>query len=142
MPSRSSGLPALAAFRQRLVVRTRLEPLGRHESADYLVHQLRLAGGRPNSLFTDEALDVLARACNGVPRLLNQAAHQALRLTCEAGNPAVDVEAAVEALALLGLDATAGGEEVAADEGPAVPGQTVLPLGDVAAEADGERRPA
>jgi hypothetical protein len=38
-----------------------------------------------------------------VPRLLNQAAHQALLLACAAGSAAVDAEAALEALALLGL---------------------------------------
>ena len=38
-----------------------------------------------------------------MPRLLNQAAHQALNLAAEAGAAEVDAEAALEALALLGL---------------------------------------
>jgi general secretion pathway protein A len=97
--------PELAGFRQRVAVRVRVEPLGLHEAADYVVHQVRVAGGRPNQMFTDEALEILARATQGIPRLLNHAAHQALSLAYGVGAPAVDAEAALEALALLGLDA-------------------------------------
>lgn len=96
--------PELAALAQRLAVRAELEPLALQEAADYLLHHVRVAGGRPERLFADEALELLARQTGGVPRLLNQAAHQALNLAAEAGSAQVDAEAAVEALALLGLD--------------------------------------
>jgi type II secretory pathway predicted ATPase ExeA len=98
-------LPELAAFQQRLAVRTRLEPLGVHEAADYLVHHLRTAGGRPDAIITDEALEVLACGTNGTPRLLNQAAHQALTMAAAGETDLVDVEVALEALAALGLEA-------------------------------------
>ncbi len=97
--------PELAGFRQRLAVRVRLEALDAHEAADYLYHQLRLAGGRPEQIVAPEAVELLARAAQCVPRVLNQAAHQALTLACEAGNRTVDAEAVLEALALLGLEA-------------------------------------
>jgi type II secretory pathway predicted ATPase ExeA len=97
--------PELAALRQRLVVRAELEPLAVQEAADYLLHHLRVAGGRPELLLGDEALELLARSTQGVPRLLNQAAHQALALAAEAGAGQVDAEAVIEALALLGLEA-------------------------------------
>lgn len=100
----------LTAVHQRIAVRARLEPLDVHESADYLLHQLRAAGGRPEQIITDEALTVLARGCQGVARLLNQVAHQALTLACETSAPQVDAEAALEALALLGLEAVEGEE--------------------------------
>jgi type II secretory pathway predicted ATPase ExeA len=109
------GQPQLAALRQRLAVRAWLEPLGVEEAADFLRHQLRLAGGRPDALIADEALVLLARSTQGVPRLLNQAAHQAFLLAHEAGATQVDVEAAIEALALLGLDV----EEMSAPIGSA-----------------------
>ncbi|HMF15044.1 MAG TPA: hypothetical protein VKE94_22165, partial [Gemmataceae bacterium] len=51
-----------------------------------------------------EAILLLAQASNGVPRLLNQAAHQALVLAHEAGAAQVDAEAVLEALAALGLE--------------------------------------
>jgi type II secretory pathway predicted ATPase ExeA len=95
--------PELASLRQRIAVRASLEPLGVEESADYLLHHVRAAGGRAEQVLGAEALELLARNTHGVPRLLNQAAHLALRLATEAGNPEVDAEAVLEALALLEL---------------------------------------
>lgn len=95
--------PELASLRQRIAVRATLAPLGVEEAADYLLHHLRAAGARAMDLMTPEALELLARGTGGVPRLLNQAGHLALRLAEGAGAEAVDAEAAVEALAALGL---------------------------------------
>jgi type II secretory pathway predicted ATPase ExeA len=108
-------LPSLAAFAQRLAVRARLESLGVHEAADYLVHHLRTAGGSPADIITDEALEVLARGTQGLPRLLTRAAHQALVLAHAADNALVDAEAALEALAALGLADEGGNGEVLLD---------------------------
>src|SRR5262249_16379958 len=66
--------PELAGLSQRLVVRGTLEPLGVEEAADYLLHALRGAGGRPEKILDGEAMEILARATRGIPRLLNQAA--------------------------------------------------------------------
>jgi type II secretory pathway predicted ATPase ExeA len=110
--------PELASLRQRLAVRAELEPLAVQEAADYLLHHLRVAGGRPERILADEGLELLARSTQGVPRLLNQAAHQALALAGEAGTAEVDAEAVLEALALLGLDGEAETEEPASWVGP------------------------
>jgi hypothetical protein len=93
----------LAALWQRVAIRAQVEPLPLQEAADYLLHHLRVSGGKPERLFADEALELLSRQTGGIPRLLNQAAHQALRLAAEAGGGQVDAEAALEALAMLGL---------------------------------------
>src|SRR5262249_22302049 len=50
------GHPDLWALRQRVVVRLTLEPLGVEEAADFLRHQLRVAGGRPEAILDGEAL--------------------------------------------------------------------------------------
>jgi type II secretory pathway predicted ATPase ExeA len=105
--------PALASLRQRIAIRAELQPLETQEAADYLLHHLRLAGARPDELFSDEALETLARACGGVPRLLNQAAHQCLAVALEAGLTQVDAEVALEALSVLGLE-----DAEAVDAGP------------------------
>jgi type II secretory pathway predicted ATPase ExeA len=97
--------PAFAAIRQRLAVRIQLEPFTTEEAADYLAQQIRAMGGRPENLFADEALEVLARATVGVPRLLNHAAHQSLNLAHQAGMAQVDAEVAIEALALCDIEA-------------------------------------
>lgn len=109
--------PALAAVRQRLVVRVHLEPLDVHEAVDFLVHHLRVVGGRPEAIITDEALEVLAKGTQGIPRILSQAAHQALVLACDAQAEQVDAEAAMEALSALGLEAE---ESVSPVESPAL----------------------
>ena len=55
-------------------------------------------------MLSDEALEILARGTQGIPRLVNQALHQAFTLAASAGVGQVEVEAALEALAMLGLD--------------------------------------
>jgi len=99
--------PALASLNQRIAVRPVLGALEVEEACDYLLHHLRSAGGKPDQIFDDTALEVLARGARGIPRCLNQAAHQALTLADGADMAQVDGEAALEALAQLGL----GGEE-------------------------------
>jgi len=101
-------LPGLEVLRQRLSVCAKLAPLDANESADYLLHQLRRCGGRPEKLLGEDVLDIISHACKGVPRFLNQAAHLAFSLTEEAGSTQVDAEAAVEAVSRLGLDESAG----------------------------------
>jgi type II secretory pathway predicted ATPase ExeA len=95
--------PKLAALSQRVAVWARLEPLGRHEAADYLVHQLRAVGGKPERIVSDEALEILARDTRGIPRLLNRAMHQALLLASRVGAALIDAEVALEALGMLDL---------------------------------------
>ena len=114
------GRLELTSFRQRLAVRATLEPLPAAEAADYLLHCLRVAGGRPEKIMSGEALELLARGSGGVPRLLNQAAHRALVLAHSAGADEVDAEAALEALTQLGL---AIEESEAAEENSTLAGQ-------------------
>jgi type II secretory pathway predicted ATPase ExeA len=97
--------PALEALQQRMAVRCMIEPLGAEEAADYLHHHLRQAGGQPEKILDESAIEVLVRGALGVPRRLNQAAHHALTLADAADLARVDTEAAMEALALLGLSA-------------------------------------
>jgi type II secretory pathway predicted ATPase ExeA len=128
--------PELASLRQRLAVRAKLEPLPLQEAADYLLHHLRIAAGRPERILTDEALEILARNTQGLPRLLNQAAHQALQLAHEAGAGQVDVEAALEALSLLGLEEPPAALEGKEGEKTSSPEETVLPLAESEREDD------
>ncbi len=110
-------LPELASLSQRIGVQLELGGMGVHEAVDYLVHQLRAAGGRPERIITEEALETLARGTLGVPRLLNKAGSAAFRLAFLAEQPMVDAEAVMEALSELGLGAeqtmpAAGGAEL------------------------------
>jgi type II secretory pathway predicted ATPase ExeA len=140
------GLPAaletlkhadLFALQQRVRVRVTLSPLDTHESADYLAHQVRAAGGKVERLLGDETLELLARSCRGVPRLLNQAADLALQLAATAEQTSVDVEAALEALTELGLAPEESEEEPVISE-PTVEMRILRPV-EVEDQANAQR---
>ena len=102
--------PDMAAWSQRLTVRASLAPLSIEESLDYLLHHLRVSGGRPENIIDESGLKVLAQGALGIPRLLNQAAHQSL-IMADAVETAVDAEVAMEALACIGLEVPEGDDE-------------------------------
>jgi type II secretory pathway predicted ATPase ExeA len=96
--------PRLTAWNQRVAARLFLPALTVEDAVDYLVHHLRICGGQPSRVIDDEALEAIARASHGIPRLLNQTATQAFTLAESAGLDHIDAECALEALGLLGLD--------------------------------------
>jgi type II secretory pathway predicted ATPase ExeA len=96
--------PALAILRQRLATRATIEPMVPEEAADYLNHQVRVCGGKPERFFGEDVLDILSHATGGVPRIVNRAATLAMQLSSENGVDYIDTEAAVEAVTQLGLD--------------------------------------
>src|SRR5436853_1373101 len=73
------GRPELAQLNQRITLRWHLEPLDRAETARYIAHRLRIAGGPgTGDIFSPGALRLIYRYSGGVPRLINIAAHRAL----------------------------------------------------------------
>jgi general secretion pathway protein A len=112
--------PDLAPLLQRLAIRTQLDALDVEEAYDYLLHHLKLAGGRPDAIFEEGALETLARGTHGIPRLLNQAGQQALLLAESGELSRVDAEAAVEALAQLGLADESDNDDVAGSIGSTI----------------------
>ena len=112
------GHSALSSLQQRITVRATIAALDVEEAFDYLLHQVRLAGGKPEKIFEETALEVIARGSHGIPRCLNQAARQALLLAEEGELTKVDAEAALEGLSLLGLsDEEAGVHEEPTPDG-------------------------
>ena len=103
--------PGLESLQQRIAVRSTLSALDLEEGYDYLLHHLRLAGGKPEKIFDETALETIARGTHGIPRCLNQAAQQALVLAEEGELPKVDAEAALEALSILGMASDESAEE-------------------------------
>lgn len=95
--------PAYEPVAQRVGAGFAVEVLTADESAAFVRHQAKAAGNA--DVFDDSALSLLAAACGGVPRVLNRAAALALDLAAQGEAESVDVEAALEALARLGLDA-------------------------------------
>ena len=93
--------PALAALRQRISVRARLEPLSAGETRRYIRHRVTAAGGDGANLFPRKTCLAIAGLTGGVPRRINALASEALRLARAAGDPVVQpdhLRAAAESL--------------------------------------------
>ncbi|MFI5184867.1 MAG: ExeA family protein [Vicinamibacteria bacterium] len=72
------GRRELRQLAQRVTARYHLAPLGRDETADYIQHRLRVAGGEGKATFTAGALAAVHRLSGGVPRLVNLICDRAL----------------------------------------------------------------
>jgi len=80
----------LRQLRQRITFAHHLVPLDRDGVHDYVKHRVLIAGRSDGALFTTPALDTLARASKGVPRLVNILCHKALMATLGQGDRTVD----------------------------------------------------
>lgn len=98
------GSVALSALSQRIGCKPHIERLSREESARYLRGQLEHCGGDADSLFTDEAIELIAVHGRGVPRVLNQLASSAFAVAERAGQNVIDAEVAYEALSRAGME--------------------------------------
>jgi len=93
--------PDLAAVKQAVAFETRLEALSEKDVGAYVRHRLAAAGhdGR-EILFSAEALEIVARASTGVPRLINVLCRTALEIAEATGQTVVSdrqVETAIQA---------------------------------------------
>jgi type II secretory pathway predicted ATPase ExeA len=94
-------------FAQRLNAKSTIDSFDIDQSRDYVRHQLNSAGGDSSTIFEDEAIEVIAGACRGVPRILNRAASRAMELALAGQASTVDIEAAMGALEELEIRAEA-----------------------------------
>ena len=67
----------MTQFAQRIVVDYHLKPLSEIDTAEYIRHRIRVAGGQP-ALFTNKACALVYRLSRGNPRLINQVSDIAL----------------------------------------------------------------
>ncbi len=82
--------PDLDALTQRISHRCYLAALGRDETFQYLRAQVAAVGIDPQKLFTDDGLDAIFTATDGVPRLINQLGDQLIWIVEETGCAPVD----------------------------------------------------
>jgi len=69
--------PAMRQFTQRIAVNYHLTGISREETAKYIAHRLKKAGGNPE-LFTPAAVDLIFEMSAGIPRVINLACQAAL----------------------------------------------------------------
>lgn len=98
----------LRQLSQRINARFHLEPISRAETAAYIRHRLQVCGAR-ESIFNENAVDLVHKLSAGVPRLINVLCDRAMLGTFVEGKRKVDMaivhRAAVEVLPEEGLDA-------------------------------------
>jgi general secretion pathway protein A len=63
--------PNMEQFRQRIIASAHLKPLSVEEVKDYINHRLHQAGWKKESLFSDDAFDLINKKTLGVPRKIN-----------------------------------------------------------------------
>jgi type II secretory pathway predicted ATPase ExeA len=74
---RNVKLGTLAALDQRIAMRYVMEPMNVKETTSYLHHHVKLAG-RSDTLFADDAIELIHTVSRGLPRAANNLALQSL----------------------------------------------------------------
>ncbi len=90
-------LGTFAALDQRVTLRYALAPMSGDETSSYVSHHLALCG-RPDTLFSDDALSSIHQAGRGLPRAVNNLARQALVAAYANRSAIVDEKAARQAI--------------------------------------------
>ena len=65
------NFPQLRQLKQRIAIQSRILPLTKTESLDYVKYRLRKAGSNHSSIFTNGALKNIINEANGIPRMIN-----------------------------------------------------------------------
>jgi type II secretory pathway predicted ATPase ExeA len=94
---RTMKLAVLAALEQRTSLRYTMPGMTQAETASYIAHHVNLAG-RPDQLFTEDAMNLIHTTGRGYPRAINNLALQSLVAAFAAGNNLVDEAAARSAV--------------------------------------------
>jgi general secretion pathway protein A len=85
------------AIAQRIILRLRLKPLQASDVQDYLDFRLSKAG-RTARLFLPDAVEAIARASKGIPRLIDRVAEQSMLLALAAKRHEIDAEIVAQAV--------------------------------------------
>jgi hypothetical protein len=93
--------PKLESFNQRIAARCYLDSFDRHDAHQYVRAQMTASGRDAGDIFSDDALEAIYRATDGVPRLMNQICDHALLLAHASQSPRIEAEGVEEAWADL-----------------------------------------
>jgi type II secretory pathway predicted ATPase ExeA len=96
-------LGTFAALDQRIALRYAMTGLEAAETKTYLAHHLKLAG-RSDTLFSDDAADLIHQVSRGLPRAVNNLAVQALVAAYAANKTIVDESSARAAVTEVTTD--------------------------------------
>jgi len=97
---RTMKLAVLAALEQRTSLRYTMPGMTQAETASYIAHHVSLAG-RPDQLFTEDAMNLIHTTGRGYPRAVNNLALQSLVAAFAAGKNLVDEAATRSAVTVV-----------------------------------------
>ncbi len=97
------GRDELSQLRQRISIMSRIDPLRPPEVTEYIEHRLKVAGYAGPSLFTSDALALIASASKGIPRTINNICFNALSLGYAQRTKAISVSILREVMSDLQL---------------------------------------
>ncbi|MBP90037.1 MAG: hypothetical protein CMJ64_25575 [Planctomycetaceae bacterium] len=93
--------PKLESFNQRITARCYLHGFSRDETSEYVRSRLTAVGAVPSSVFTDDGLNAIHQATDGIPRLVNQVCDHALVMGFAGGKQTINGSGIQEAWADL-----------------------------------------
>ena len=94
---------SLVQLRQRISTVCRIAPLSTEEIVPYIDYRIKLAGYSGESLFTQEALNLIADASHGTPRIINTLCYNSLSQCFAQKSKQVDGSMAAKVIANLEL---------------------------------------
>lgn len=132
----------LRQLKQRVALRCEITPFNQDETAAFIAHRVRVAGGDAAALFTREAVKLIHQKSGGIPRVISVMCDNALLTGCGLNRRPVDRAIVMEVardfdLGGIELDSETGidgaGEPASAARPAIAPSSPVL----VEAEAEG-----
>jgi general secretion pathway protein A len=107
--ARRLGAPGLSPLKQRIALRSSLEPLSLTETADCIAGRLRIVGGDVSQVFTREAVRAVFTHAGGVPRSVSVICENALIAGFGVGARPIDSDLVMEVCRDLDLQPVNGG---------------------------------
>ena len=95
--------PSLRQLKQRVALRSTLQPLDLQETAAYISSRIRTAGGKSHEILTREAVIAVYQRSGGIPRIISVICDNALITGFAADQRPVDEAAVLEACRDLDL---------------------------------------
>lgn len=118
--------PQLLQLRQRISIFASLHSLSTTEVANYIQHRLKVAGyENAKPLFTNGAMEMIARHSGGIPRNINNICFNALTIGCALGKRCIEAEIIREVIGDLKVQKVERSEPItitqATDARPIIP---------------------
>ncbi len=90
-------------FVQRIALGYHLAPFDLHDTGNYIVHRMKIAGARHANVFTDEAVSSVFENSGGIPRRINQICDMCLLSGFNNNVTRIDRSIAEDVVASLGV---------------------------------------